>query len=320
MSDGKRPVLFVDTSSLRGAGFNHPDLQKLLLRSKEGTVRTVVSAIAWEEWRTQMLAQECDAVREIRSRFDKLHGRLSSSHIFRRLTPPALVLWAEAEIEAASKEALDAYASENKIEVVGIGSDHGDRAWKRYFAINPEPPFNPATDRETRRKDIPDSWILEAAIDLVAAGNEVLALCHDDKLRAALVANGAKGFKQPADVLNELEKSPSAEVATERRQGETQPTDLVSAALSQAHERFRDLDRTVLGFVAALDAPTKQELFTMLQRVGVAVESARNVAERLVLAGVLKDTGNHYILADLSLAASAASRVEADVIALLKGS
>jgi hypothetical protein len=50
MPDSSVRTLFVDTSSLRHAGFRKPDFQKLLLRSKAESVRIVVSD--WEEWRT----------------------------------------------------------------------------------------------------------------------------------------------------------------------------------------------------------------------------------------------------------------------------
>jgi hypothetical protein len=52
MPDSSVRTLFVDTSSLRHAGFRNPNFQKLLLRSKAESVRIVVSEIAWEEWRT----------------------------------------------------------------------------------------------------------------------------------------------------------------------------------------------------------------------------------------------------------------------------
>ena len=39
--------------------------------------------------------------------------------------------------------------------------------------------FKPEQKREHRRKDIPDSWILEAAIDLIAKEKEVIVIGND---------------------------------------------------------------------------------------------------------------------------------------------
>lgn len=315
MSATNTPVLFIDTSSLRRAGIGHPDLQKLFIRSKEGALRVAISHIAWEEWRTQQLEQERKLVREMRTRFDKLRETHISSHILRRLPQPEIVLWSDTEIESASKDALADYVSEYRIEIVGIAPHHGHRTWTRYFAA--DAPFNPADERTNRRKDIPDSWILEAAIDLLNEGNIVLALCHDDKLHKALVANGAKGFKEPIGVLSELDRSDAPAATTDELGMTLQASDPLSSILFQANERFKDLDRRIVGFVAYLEAASKQQLFALLDEAGIAIEAASNVADRLVLAGVIDDTGNHYLLKDRKLADRAASEVESEVIALL---
>jgi hypothetical protein len=43
-----------------------------------------------------------------------------------------------------------------------------------------------------------------------------------------------------------------------------------------------------------------------------------NVTERLVIAGVIKDTGNHYLLANKEIGDLAATSVEAEIINLLE--
>src|SRR5665213_2160774 len=171
MPDESIRTLFVDTSSLRRAGFQDPDLRKLLFLSRERSLRVVVSHIAWEEWRTQFLEKSCEKVRLVRDAFDRLKSSVPSNFILSRLTSPlALAAWGDAEIEAASKATMSEFAAEYQIEILPIGSDHAERAWRSYFHVNVQPPFNPAVkERKERRKDIPNSWIYEAAVDLVTA-------------------------------------------------------------------------------------------------------------------------------------------------------
>src|SRR6266702_3832156 len=103
MPDRSIGTLFVDTSSLRHAGFQNPDFQKLLERSKAKSLRIVVSQIAWDEWRTYMRETECEKVRTIRRLFNELSA--PSNRILARLPPPALALWEDEDIDVASKEA-----------------------------------------------------------------------------------------------------------------------------------------------------------------------------------------------------------------------
>lgn len=313
-------ILFVDTSSLRRAGFRDPDFQKLLLRAKERTLRIVVSKIAWEEWRTQMRDKECRAVQEIREKFETLRARASGNRVLGRLSAPALALWDDSEIDGASSAAMAEYAAENRIEIVPIGSDHGDRAWSRYFGVKVEPPFNPAAkDRESRRKDIPDSWIFEAALDLVATGDRVAALCFDENLAAALGAIGVRVFREPQDVIGELERAlPSPEGLPQAdTQESTRSYDELNLALGQAQVSFRDHDRKVLGYVAYFGTLSKGQLFEELAKSGISPEIAQNVAERLVIGGLIQDTGHHYLVTDRQLARVASSAVEDDIIKLL---
>lgn len=320
MPDNRIEILFVDTSSLRRAGFRNPDFQKLLLRSKGRALRIVVSEIAWEEWRTDMRDKACKKTGDVRSQFEALKANAPSHRFLGRLPPPALALWDDADIDTASKAAMAEHAAENHIEVIPIGSDHGERAWRRYFGVKVEPPFNPsAKDRETRRKDIPDSWIFEAAVDLVAEGHQLAALCFDDNLAAALERAGVRVFREPGDIVTELERAvPQPEAVRDADAAAAgQAHDLLGAAIGGALEPFRAHERKVLGYVAYFDTPSKSQLISLLERSGMAPEIAKNAADRLVMGGLIRDTGHHYLFSDRKLAHLAASAVEDDIIKLL---
>ncbi len=321
----KTLCVFLDTSYLKDVGFSDPDFRKLLEYSKRGEVKVFVSHIAWEELRTQLLEKTSANVLVVQKKFDALKGILPSNFILSGLAAPALTLWSKAEIVARSHDAMAAFAKENRIEIVPLAPDHGPRTWERYFEVGV--PFNPDEKRENRRKDIPDAWILEAAIDVNAKHPGLLALCPDGRLSEALKAASLRVFKETQGVLDEIEAAltPLPGVEVQEAPGIVPPVEAggdraLAAALSEVQEQFRDIDGKVLGYVAYLDSPTKDQLLQLLARSGIAVDVARNVAERLAIAGLITDTGNHYLLANKDAGVLAARLVEAEIIKLLEAS
>ena len=192
MSDEKKIThLLIDTSYLFkfGTGFEHPDFMNLLHCSAvEGTLKIYIPHIVWEERRTQLLDEAYSSRRKLRESFEALNKELATNIILKGLASPALSVWSESEIDTWSKEAMKNFAAANKIEIVSLAPDHADRAWNRYF--NVQPPFNRDEKRENRRKDIPDSWIFEAAIDVAKKHSGLLALVPDGKLSNALKSSG----------------------------------------------------------------------------------------------------------------------------------
>lgn len=326
-STTKTLQVFLDTSYLRKGGFNDPDFRKLLEHSKKGELKVFVSHIAWEELRTQLLENATANVLKVQKEFDALKAILPSNFILSGLAAPALTLWNKIEIVARSHDAMTAFAKENKIEIVPLAPDHGPRTWERYFDIGV--PFNPDEKRENRRKDIPDAWILEAAIDVNAKHPGLLALCLDGRLSDALKAASVRVFKETQGVLDEIEAAlaPQPMVEVQEAPGIVPPVDIaieagvdraLTATLTMVQEQFRGIDGKVLGYVAYLDSPTKDQLLQLLSRSGTAVDVARNVAERLAIAGLITDTGNHYLLANKEAGDLAAKSVEAEIIKLLE--
>ena len=177
--------VFLDTSYICKVGFHHPDFQKLVAYSKTNQLRLFVSHIAWEERRTQLLETTSSQVLTLRRDFETLRRQQPGNFILHSLPSPVMNLWDKTDLEARSHEAMVAFARDNNITVVPVGADHADRAWRRYFKTLL--PFNPdVPDREKRRKDIPDSWILEAAIDVKREHSSLIALCDDKRFAAAL--------------------------------------------------------------------------------------------------------------------------------------
>jgi hypothetical protein len=91
----------------------------------------------------------------------------------------------------------------------------------------------------------------------------------------------------------------------------------LSNLLAEAHKPFKHLDRKVLGYISYLGSAGKAELFDLLSQSGLSSDVAKNVAERLVIAGLIRDTGNHYLPLDPAAAELAATATEPEIIELL---
>jgi hypothetical protein len=79
-----------------------------------------------------------------------------------------------------------------------------------------------------------------------------------------------------------------------------------------------DADIKALGFVTYLKNFDKRTVVDMLERSGIPKDVVRNALDRLSLAELIKDTGNHYLAVAGPLADLAASQVELEVIALFE--
>jgi hypothetical protein len=266
-------------------------------------------------------------MRGLSKAFEKVAEQSARSIVFNGLTSPTLIIWTEAEVDASSKKAMLAFAAENKVEIVSLAPDHADRAWQRYF--NVAPPFNPDQPREQRRKDIPDSWILETAIDLKKRHPDMFALCGDHNLSTALTSIPIRVFEDARQVLDEIEIASKPElperteetdeaVPSQGKDMEAVKENQLEVVLAGVQDRFKTLDAKILGYVSYLGSPSKDQLFGLLSREGVPAEIARNVAERLAIAGIITDTGNHYLSGNKEAGELAAALVEPDIIKLLE--
>jgi hypothetical protein len=91
----------------------------------------------------------------------------------------------------------------------------------------------------------------------------------------------------------------------------------VANRLKNALDAVREQEVRVLGYIAYFGDADKLQLFDALAQSGLPAARAQNIAERLSLVGLVRDTGHHYLVPDRELAQAAASLVEADIIALL---
>lgn len=279
--------LVIDTSMLRRLHFQHPDFARLLLQSQMGKLKIYIPRIALEEERTAQIAKHMKAVEEMRVAFDKLQRGMLGM-LVRGLEEPHLELWDAEEVERNSKETFGQFVATNKIEVIEISMEQAARAWARYF--NVAPPFNLNEKREDRRKDIPDSWILEAGLEVKPRRGRHCALVGDNKLADAFEKEAFKVYRDVQTLLDDIERETGV-VPMRPSVDEKLPVPL-DQLRSPA---FKDMDIIVLGLIEALNTPSKDVLFSALENAGLDRAIAEHEARTLVLSGRLTDTGTHLI-------------------------
>lgn len=86
--------------------------------------------------------------------------------------------------------------------------------------------------------------------------------------------------------------------------------------VAPARNFFRSLEEKALGFVSYLGRTDKQEVITLLVQSGEMADAARNVLERLAIAGMIREIGNNYLRVDGIYARRATELVENEMIKL----
>jgi len=287
----------IDSSVLRSTHLQHPEFFRLLRRSQMGALKIYIPHIVLEEERTNLLHSLQDAVKATVDSYDKVR-RGPYAMLLAGLPEPNLTLWDMQDVERNSREVFDRYLADNKIEKLDIAPEHGPAAWERYFSV--APPFARSESRMNRRKDIPDSWILVAALGLKAKPGRHCALVADNKLKDALANEGFEIFTD-VDSLDRV-----VEESTALASSKLDIPERAAVTLEQLRApAFDNLAVVILGMIEALDTPAKEDLFAQLERAGVNRELAEHEARTLVLSGRLQDTGTRFIPKDRDLARQA---------------
>lgn len=99
---------------------------------------------------------------------------------------------------------------------------------------------------------------------------------------------------------------------------EASSEDELTRLLTDSRDQFWRLESRVLGFIGYLDGAEKENLYDLLNQAGLDRAVAANVCERLVLAGLVRDTGNNYLPTQGRASEVAADLVEREVIPLIR--
>jgi transcriptional regulator of met regulon len=300
----------IDSSTLFRTNLDHPELRKLLDRSQKGELEIHISHIAWEEHRTQLLDKTRESVDALRRATAALTSPTRGNIVARGLAITAIPLPDEEELEKTSAEEMTNFAKTFKLNITPIAADHSERAWKNYFRAGA--PFNRAEKREKRRMDIPDSWILEAAIDQRHHDATTYALCCDERLSLALEAHDIRCFQTVEGLFAAMDsESDEPEVAVTTDES-------LADALSRRRDEIIADEKKVLGYVAFLGPTSKSELWQLLASNGLEESRATAAADRLVRMQFLTETLNTFIAKQGKASDEAAQEVEREMIELVQ--
>ena len=230
-------------------------------------------------------------------------------------------------------DALRSTGASVEVEEPGL-EDYREAEKRAALHLAPHPPLG---DSDEMR----DLVIWQVALRVAKRDGSALIVSRDEVHvhergsgeAAAALLHRAKRFEEAVEVL--LQNSPIAAleslraVAAERlvRPSKVAPAartanekaaiSKVGRVLGVSRLESEGLDAKLLGFVSYLGDPSKEQLFDLLGRAGVKEELAKNTAEKLVIAGVIVDTGHHYLVKDKDAGEAAAILVESEIIKLL---
>jgi rRNA-processing protein FCF1 len=298
--------VIIDTSILSRAHFRTGNFERLLRRVQQGVLKLYIPQIVIEERRTRLLFEYNRLADQARTAL-RLMQRDHLAMLLEGLPAPECVFPTREEVDRNSNSLFQQYLADNRVEVLAFSFDHASRAMERY--MHGAPPFKPAEDRTSERKHIPDSWILEAALEIKARPGRHCVLVDDERFEWALRSVEFEVFKD-IDTLDAEVEAATAVVPirgavpgepAEAPGGEPVPLDKLRG------ETFKDMDVIVLGMNEALGNPGKESLFATLDGLGVERAIAEHEARTLVLSGILTDTGSHLIPTNAELAGRAAA-------------
>lgn len=295
--------VIIDTSILRREPFGSASFNRLLNRIQQGVIRVYIPHVVVEERRTQMLSEysKCvdDAKKAVRDA-----NRAHLAMLIKGLPAPECAFPTREEVDRNSRSAFQQYLDENRIEILNFTFDHATRTLEKYMLG--VPPFKSDVSRTDERKHIPDSWILEAALELKARSGRHCVLVNDGRFESVLKDEGFEVYKDIEALDSEIESATA--VVPIRGTAQVEPIVQHSEPLNNLRgEAFKNMDIVVLGMNEALGNPEKEKLFSTLQGIGVDRTIAEHEARTLVLSGTLRDTGSHLLPTNAELAGKAAT-------------
>lgn len=343
MSDNKQNlVVYVDTSYLcmmpkeQVANWN-----RLLLLSKEEHAEIHISRVAVEEYRTQHRDKLIAEIEKTKTKLRSLQKEWRSNVISKSLGEPVdtEIFPSEDKIEEQSHEMIKNLVEVHKVKILEPKPHHAANIWENYFSW--KEPFRNASlsdrgernIRDNRRKDIPDAWIYEAALDIPNDQTRLLCLCKDENLANALRKKVPDVFGDAAEILKILE-TPVADSESNVPLAPTSPSVLsestlpinsdsnaeppdVGLAIKKLQDSEKLLQIRILGYVNWFAPVAKHDLANLLQEKGHAAQVINNASERLALSGLITDTGNHYLPGNKAVCEQAASSVMSEILETL---
>ncbi len=335
-------VVYVDTSYLTFMpAAEKADWNRLLEYAKacigdlnaNPRVEIHISEIALREYRGKMIDELLAKIELTNTRIRVLQAEWQRNDIAKELDYPFPrdrdIFPQKDEIISEADRFIEKLL-DSGIKQIDMQEHHKDAVWENYF--NWDAPFNTSDIsqrcdrkvREKRRVHIPDAWILEAAIDAKNIGHNMLCLCGDANLSAALEAHEHIVYEAAEDILDILfppEPSDSTlTISDVVEAGVSDQTSLDNLLSKTPNENIKNIYLRLLGFLVPLDAPAHDFLINAV--VSKGFDRKLTEACAVILSDkskpYIKDTGSHYIVEDKEICTAATDRLTLEIIDMLE--
>ncbi|MEA5488166.1 MULTISPECIES: PIN domain-containing protein [Pseudanabaena] len=337
-----KPIIFIDTSFLKGVSWKDPDWQLLLEESKQANIQIVIPELVLKERCSQWRDEIIQKARRVKESIDTLidtwdkspttgYSRLyENPHFIANISIESFEKDIDSKVSAYSSKLV----SDNRLYVLSKQPHHTEGAFTRYFDW--KPPFNnplnsekgvenreDAKTRTARKEHFPDAWILEAALDFSETTANFYVLCRDKRLNNSFKNElGIQTYDNAREVLDAIEQkdkeqTPSLQDIPEFKDSHENNSD---GSLIQLFNL--ELFQRVLGYIYWLEGENAVSKDTLIERLkqkyGYTSEQIRSTADYLShVSKVIEDTGNYYIAVDIKICKDAADEVLSDVLSLL---
>lgn len=310
-------TVFLDTSFLRSVKWNQDsDWQKLLKMSREDKLRICIPEIVKEEWRTSKRDNALSIIKRTESDFQRLKAEWGKNSILRSLNPiPDYSAPTPEFIDRETTGLVQDIIEKNKIEVIKTNPEHFQEMLSKYF--NWQPPFHVVAEadrddskkRPKRRENIPDGIIIEVINDAVRHVEDAAYFLHN---------NGAD-FKDALDKKVKLFKTAKEVLADFSGKGPTSPVknENLEDFLAEVNSIETDLSKKIMGYTKWFAPLEKTKLEDLLIKKGFSSQQIEANAQRLVTAGIIKDTGYHYLPENNNLYQEASNAVMSEVLKII---
>ncbi len=316
-------LVFLDTAFFKKYSDRDRYAPDFLKYCRDGKIALVTSHICLEEWRSQKVQHLNDYLASANSSYN---SQTSSNPIADEILAPYRLRHPDQEeIDENSQRIVSRFVEANGIIRYMPTDQHIERTWRSYF--RGFPPFK----ARKNAKDIPDSWIYEAAKDVRFHEDyehieNKFSIGGDEFLNKHLKKLGLK----PITVIELLELLKQEEAGV-NRPVEALATDRTAVAVPVAVDEITSLDEVLngamtdemrqiyirlLGYTHYLNNPGKEQLFTLIERRGFNPELIKAAAALLSQPSLelLQDTGNHILPTNRAICEEAGNLITAEII------
>lgn len=346
MLESEKPCVFFDTNYLLGTklssderGGDVVEWNKLLQYVRDGRVLLYTSEIVVDEYvshkRDILLTRVLEARRYSNDFFREAKSNLVSKD--ENIAIEVDVLPSDAQIFQLSEAAKEKFIKDYMVNVVPHKAEHASATFAKYHAW--QSPFDMSGSKENektrreRKEHLPDGFIIEAVLGLVAEYGTVYCLTRDNRVKDALGHHGVECYDKAEDVLKIIsgevivlaneslapltgQLDSDTKASTDDQTSSTNLVDFFQDQLSKENKMLID----VLGYIASFEPADKEKIYQLLAAKNYSIELLNNVVHRLVLWGIVKDTGSRLITLDKKLSGEARQKVESEILEFLQRS